>query len=103
MSKLLVSLLLSPAALALVVLPGTKATSKAVHRPPLHHPVAPEAGACPSDMELIGGAFCIDQYEATTAEIRDDGTIDPHSPFLPVGGLRVKALSVKSHRAAGVH
>ena len=48
-------------------------------------------------MELIGGAFCIDQYEATTAEIRDDGTIVPHSPFLPVGGLRVKAVSVKSH------
>ena len=46
-------------------------------------------------MELYGAAFCIDQYEASTVEIRDDGTDVPHSPFLPVAGLRVKAVSRK--------
>jgi formylglycine-generating enzyme required for sulfatase activity len=47
-------------------------------------------------MELIGGKFCIDRYEASTVEIRDDGSTAPHSPFLPVTGLRVRAVSKKS-------
>lgn len=47
-------------------------------------------------MELINGRFCIDRFEASTLEIKQDGTTAPHSPFLPVTGLRVKAISQKS-------
>src|SRR5512138_3379687 len=50
---------------------------------------------CPNDMQSIGEAFCIDKYEASTAELGPDGRLVPHSPFVPVTGLRVKALSKK--------
>jgi formylglycine-generating enzyme required for sulfatase activity len=44
-------------------------------------------------MQLITNAFCIDRYEASTAQLTSDGTLVAHSPFLPVAGLRVKAIS----------
>ena len=48
---------------------------------------------CPPDMQLIANSFCIDSFEASTAELTKDGKATAHSPFLPVTGLRVKALS----------
>ena len=56
---------------------------------------APAKSPCPSDMEIIGGRFCVDRYEASTIEVHADGTTEPHSPFLPVAGLRVRAVSRK--------
>jgi len=57
-------------------------------------PISPvTASRCPDDMQLIADTFCIDRFEASTAEIMPDGKVIAHSPFLPVTGLRVKALS----------
>jgi formylglycine-generating enzyme len=47
-------------------------------------------------MESIEGRYCIDRFEASTVEVRDDGSTLPHSPFVPVKGLRVRAISKKS-------
>ena len=48
-------------------------------------------GGCPAEMQRIG-SFCIDRYEAYVVEIRDGGE-RPHSPFLPVDGIAVRARS----------
>jgi formylglycine-generating enzyme len=56
----------------------------------------PQTSACPAEMESIEGKFCVDRYEASTVEINGDGSITAHSPFLPVTGLRVKAVSKKA-------
>lgn len=47
-------------------------------------------------MQLVEQTFCIDTYEASTSEIRGEGSLVQHSPFLPVTGLRVKAISAKN-------
>jgi formylglycine-generating enzyme len=62
-----------------------------------------EAGPCPADMVSIGGSFCIDQYEARTVEVAlpKPGTkgrprvLRDHSPYKPVTGLEVMAVSAK--------
>ena len=46
-------------------------------------------------MQLIDGAFCIDRFEASTAEIGQDGSTLPYSPYQSVAGHRVKAVSQK--------
>jgi formylglycine-generating enzyme required for sulfatase activity len=46
-------------------------------------------------MQAISDGFCIDRYEASTVEIGPGGKQVAHSPFVPVTGLRVKALSKK--------
>jgi len=48
---------------------------------------------CPSEMQVVENAFCIDRFEATTAEINSDGQAIAHSPFQTVEGLRVRAIS----------
>jgi sulfatase modifying factor 1 len=73
-----------------------KSTSTGATRGATARRAQPAAPACPTEMEPIGGRFCIDRYEASTLEIKEDGTTTPHSPFLPVTGLRVKAISKKS-------
>ena len=55
----------------------------------------PTSTRCSDDMQLVADAFCIDRYEASTAELASDGKVIAHSPYLPVTGLRVKALSRK--------
>ena len=59
-----------------------------------------EAGDCPEGMASIDGKFCIDRYEASTVE----GTKGKHhrfkvsrkhSPYKPVDGVTVKAVSIK--------
>ncbi len=44
-------------------------------------------------MNLVGGTFCVDAYEASTVTLRPDGRTEPHSPYLPVTGTRVRAIS----------
>lgn len=55
--------------------------------------------ACPSGMALIGGdagpTFCIDRYEAGLLEVRDQGDTVPHSPFDPVSGKKMRAISTR--------
>src|SRR5262245_48025419 len=56
---------------------------------------------CPVGMASILGRFCIDQYEASTVEILGRGKTQPHSPFVPVDGLKVKALSQRGVKPQG--
>ncbi len=55
--------------------------------------VEAKAKACPDGMVSIGGAYCIDQFEASTVEILPKGKTRSHSAFEAVGGLKVKAVS----------
>ncbi|MCC6556437.1 MAG: SUMF1/EgtB/PvdO family nonheme iron enzyme [Polyangiaceae bacterium] len=48
---------------------------------------------CPKGMAPVQGRYCIDRYEASTVEILGKGKTRPHSPYLPVDGLKVKAVS----------
>lgn len=60
---------------------------------PLARAVDDEADArsgCLAGMARVGG-FCIDKYEAFVVELDGDGTEKPHSPYLPVSGLRIRA------------
>jgi len=52
-------------------------------------------GLCPADMQLIDGAFCIDRFEASTADVNSDGSVTAHSPYRTVEGRRVKALALE--------
>lgn len=55
-----------------------------------------DAGArkgCPENMVLVKGTFCIDKYEARVVEVLPKGKVRRHSPYEPVKGLRVKAVS----------
>lgn len=48
--------------------------------------------ACPPEMVHIEG-YCIDRYEAHVVEVLPDGGARPHSPYLVVDGLTVRAES----------
>jgi formylglycine-generating enzyme len=48
---------------------------------------------CPDGMANVLGKFCIDKYEAGTVEVRALGKTRKHSPYTPVDGLKVKAVS----------
>src|SRR5262249_21685838 len=87
------TLLVPATALLATLLLAAKPTSPRAFRVPTR-PAAPPS-PCPSDMEYVGGKFCIDQFEASTVEVHDDGSTVRHSPFLPVAGLKVKAISKK--------
>ena len=50
---------------------------------------------CPAGMASVFGRFCIDQYEAATVELLPGGKFRKHSPYEPVTGLEVKAVSGK--------
>jgi len=50
---------------------------------------------CPAGMASILGRFCIDKYEASTVEVLPGGKTRPHSPYDPVEGLKVKAVTRK--------
>jgi formylglycine-generating enzyme required for sulfatase activity len=54
-----------------------------------------EGQSCPEGMVSIRDKYCIDQYEASTVEILDAGMTRAHAYFLPVDGLKVKAVSAK--------
>jgi sulfatase modifying factor 1 len=90
------SLLVPTTALLATLLLAAKSTSSSSFHPASFHPKASPPSPCFSDMTLVDHRFCIDKYEATTVEVHEDGTTSPHSPYLPVAGLRVKAVSKKS-------
>ena len=46
--------------------------------------------ACPEGMAYVAG-YCMDRYEAYVVELDDAGNEQPHSPYTPVDGLRVRA------------
>lgn len=94
------------AAWALVAAPTLELDPSAEGAPPaleLFAPRAAEAGPCPTDMVSVDGSFCIDQYEARTVEVAlpKPGTkgkprvLRDHSPYQPVTGLDVMAVSAK--------
>jgi hypothetical protein len=98
----LANLLVPATALLATFLLAAKSTSTS-GAAPRHGATARRAPApsrtpppCPTDMESIEGKFCVDRFEASTVEIRPDGSTAQHSPFLPVTGLRVRAVSKKS-------
>jgi hypothetical protein len=45
---------------------------------------AAAAGPCPQEMVLVEGAFCIDRWEASLLEKKDDGTEAVYPHWLPV-------------------
>ena len=49
-------------------------------------------GSCPSDMAFAGGS-CVDKWEASLVEIKDDGTEVPYSPYEAPNGHHVRAVS----------
>jgi formylglycine-generating enzyme len=48
---------------------------------------------CPDGMANVLGRFCIDKYEASTVEMLPKKKTRKHSPYEPVDGLKVKAVS----------
>ncbi len=46
--------------------------------------------ACPEGMAHVGG-YCMDRYEAYVVELDANDEEQPHSPYTPVDGLRVRA------------
>ena len=64
------------------------------------------AGNCPTGMVTIGGKFCIDRFEASTEEgaLGASGKFKVskrHSPYKPVSGLTVRAVSIKGRVPQG--
>jgi formylglycine-generating enzyme len=43
---------------------------------------SPSSGVCPSDMAKVLGAFCVDKYEASLLERKDDGALVPADPYV---------------------
>jgi sulfatase modifying factor 1 len=56
---------------------------------------AEAAKGCPAGMASIRGKYCIDRYEASTVELLAGKKTRPHSSFVPVQGLEVRAVSQK--------
>jgi hypothetical protein len=55
---------------------------------PKEHIKAP----CPSNMAHVGTS-CVDKYEASLVEVKEDGTTVPFSPYMAPNGHNVKAVS----------
>ena len=56
------------------------------------------APPCPAEMAFVvreNVRVCVDRYEASLVEIRDNGSEAPWSPYQAVGGHDVKAVSVR--------
>ena len=51
------------------------------------------AGACPEEMALVQGRFCIDRWEASLVETTADGEV-PFSPYVSPGTRSVRAVSM---------
>ncbi len=50
------------------------------------------AASCPGDMALVNGS-CVDKFEGSLVEIREDGTEVPFSPYATPVGHKVRAVS----------
>jgi len=54
------------------------------------------ASGCPPAMARIDddkGAFCIDRWEGSLVDVLPRGRVAPHSPFAPVAGAKVRAVT----------
>jgi hypothetical protein len=47
---------------------------------------------CPSNMALVGSS-CVDKYEGSLVQVREDGTESPFSPYETPSGKHVRAVS----------
>jgi len=93
----LANILVPATALLATLLLAAKSTSTTAYGRVARRVIAPSRPSpCPADMEAIEGKFCVDRFEASTVEVRGDGSTVPHSPFAPVTGLRVRAVSKKA-------
>jgi formylglycine-generating enzyme len=55
----------------------------------------PSSGGCPTDMAKVLGAFCVDKYEGSLVEQKEDGTLIPADPYTtPTAGHVYVARSV---------
>lgn len=55
--------------------------------------ISSTSSRCPSGMVDIEGRFCIDKYEASVVEVLPNGDERPWSPYFPVDGKKVRAVS----------
>jgi formylglycine-generating enzyme len=62
---------------------------------PAPREAAAKGAKCPKGMVSIDGEYCIDKYEASTVEIVEKNKTQAHSSYLPIGKLKVKAVSRK--------
>ncbi|EYF07936.1 formylglycine-generating enzyme family protein [Chondromyces apiculatus] len=62
---------------------------------PSLRPASAKGKGCPKGMVQVQGRYCIDAYEASTVEVLPRGKTRTHSPFSPVAGKKVKAVSKK--------
>jgi formylglycine-generating enzyme required for sulfatase activity len=62
---------------------------------PSPRPAAAKPKGCPKNMVSVQGRYCIDRYEASVVEVLKGGKTRNHSPFLPIAGKKVKAVSKK--------
>jgi sulfatase modifying factor 1 len=56
---------------------------------------------CRSGMVPVGGRFCVDRFEASLVEVLGGGEERLHSPYEPVEGLSVRAVSVPGRHPQG--
>lgn len=80
----------------LLILPFLAAAACApqepIHQAQPPRPPVVEQLPCPVGMALVGGHFCIDRWEASLVEIRDEGEID-FSPYTSPEGHTVRAVT----------
>ncbi len=89
---------------ALILIPGVAAASLTVSSstsaaPTVIAPALPRIamplevkGPCPENMAHVGRS-CVDKYEASLVEVKDDGTLASFSPFQSPSGHNVRAVS----------
>jgi formylglycine-generating enzyme len=55
--------------------------------------ISSTSSRCPTGMVDVEGRFCIDRFEASVLEILPNGDERPWSPYFPVDGKKVRAVS----------
>ncbi len=78
-----------------VTLPSAEDAAAKGKKPAIVATKTTKKKGCLPGMSSIHGKFCIDKWEAATVEILEGGKTRPHSPYEPVDGLKVKAISKK--------
>ncbi len=56
--------------------------------------VSSDSAACPRDMALAAGSFCVDRYEASLVEVLEGGVEKPFPANVSPDGRNVRAVSV---------
>jgi formylglycine-generating enzyme len=81
--QLAVTVVVGTATLLVCLFPEDLATAK------------PRRKGCLAGMSMVSGQYCIDRYEASVVEIGAKGRTKRHPHYMPVKGLKVKAVSRK--------